>query len=454
MKPSLGTRRICKTKEVDVMNATKSAKPKILIFTMTSWNSKVGANTWESLVSHYDSENLANVYLRDEIPDSRICSRYFCISENRVIKSILKRRIKTGKEVTSCDASGNEVNKDLLEHNERYIRMKKKRRYSMLLVREMCWKLGKWKTKELDSFLDEFNPDIILHGMDGYIHMNRIVRYAIKRTGAKAIGYIWDDNFTYKQSKKIGYKVYRYFQRKSLKKLADKTQDFFAITPKTKKEADSYFGINSTVLSKPLNAHPVATTYNDVQNPLRMIYTGNLLIGRDKTLEKLSSALREINKDSPKISLDVYTQTVISDQYLQAVQHDFCKIHSPIPQNEVLIKQKESDILLFIEDLSKSNLTARLSFSTKITDYFSVGKCIFAIGNEDLAPIQYFKEMDSAITADAEGQIADCLIKLLNINMLKQYAESATRCGISNHSKEHIHKVFDGVIAQVYNNGD
>ncbi|MBQ8371398.1 MAG: hypothetical protein IJX38_00460 [Clostridia bacterium] len=432
------------------MNETGSAEPKILIFTMTSWYSKVGANTWESLVSHYKSENLANIYLREEIPDSRICSRYFCISENRVIKSILKRRTKTGKAVTSCDVSGNEVNRDILEHNERYARMKKKRRYSMLLAREVCWKLGKWKTEELDSFLDEFKPDIILHGMDGYIHMNRIVRYAIKRTGAKAIGYIWDDNFTYKQSKKIGYKVYRYFQRRSLKKLVKDTQEFFAITPKTKKEADSYFGINCTVLSKPLNANPIASAYDDVQKPLRMLYTGNLLIGRDKSLEKISLVLREINKDSPEISLDVYTQTILSDEYLQKVQHDFCRIHPPIPQNEVIDKQKETDVLLFVEDLSENNLTARLSFSTKITDYFSTGKCIFAMGNEDLAPMQYFKETDSAITAETEGQIFDCLKRLLHTNILKQYAERAARCGIANHSKENIRKTFDGVIEQVH----
>ena len=175
----------------------------------------------------------------------------------------------------------------------------------MLLARELLWKLGNWKTKELDAFLDEFKPDIILHGMDGYIHMNRLVRYAQKRTGAKAIGYIWDDNFTYKQSKKIGYKVYRYFQRKSLKKLAKQTETFFAITPKTKQEADEFFNIDCTLLSKPLNADPIAENYEMLNKPLKMLYTGNLLIGRDKTLAKLSLVLKEINMGTHNVVLDV-----------------------------------------------------------------------------------------------------------------------------------------------------
>ena len=342
-------------------------EPKILVFTVNSWNSIVGDNTWATLLKYYKSENLANIFIRDEIPDSKVCSKYFCISENRVIKSILKRKIQTGREITAQSLTDTEPNEDLLAHNERYAKMKKKRRYSLLLARELLWKLGNWKTKELDAFLDEFKPDIILHGMDGYIHMNRLVRYAQKRTGAKAIGYIWDDNFTYKQSKKVGYKVYRYFQRKSLKKLAKQTEAFFAITPKTKQEADEFFNIDCTLLSKPLTTIPVAESYEILNQPLKMLYTGNLLIGRDKTLAKMSFALKAINQGACKVVLDVYTQTALTDEYLQETGNDFCKIHPPIPQAEVLQLQKEADVLLFLEDLSDENLMARLSFSTKIT---------------------------------------------------------------------------------------
>ena len=432
------------------MEIEQKAAPRILIFTMTSWNSKVGANTWESLLIGLDCEKLANIYLRDEIPDSHICSKYFCISENRVIKSILKRKIQTGREVAAQPVKDLEPSEDLLAHNERYAKMKKKRRYSMLLARELLWKFGKWKTKELDAFLDEFNPDIILHGMDGYIHMNRLVRYAQKRTGAKAIGYIWDDNFTYKQSKKVGYKVYRYFQRKSLKKLAKQTEAFFAITPKTKQEADKFFNIDCTLLSKPLTTIPVAESYEPLNKPLKMLYTGNLLIGRDKTLLKIASALKEINQEECKVVLDVYTQTALTDEYLKETENNFCKIHPPIPQAEVLQLQKEADVLLFLEDLSNKNLTARLSFSTKITDYFSAGKCIFAVGNADLAPMQYFKDTDSAVIVENEQDIEKGLQSLLNRENLIVYARNAVEYGLKNHSAEHIHQTFDAVIKRVY----
>jgi hypothetical protein len=215
------------------------------------------------------------------------------------------------------------------------------------MARELAWKFGKWKTKELNEFLDDFKPDIILHSMEGYIHLNRIIEYAIKRTGAKAIGYVWDDNFTYKQSSKIGYKIYRYFQRKSLKKLARRTESFFAISPKTKREADEFFGIDSTIITKPLNVIPKAHNYENQTYPIKILYTGNLLTGRDKSLKKLVDAIATIPSGSQKFQIEVYTQTKLNEQVLSAIECEFCKIYPPISQREVLQKQKEADVLLF-----------------------------------------------------------------------------------------------------------
>ena len=113
-------------------------------------------------------------------------------------------------------------------------------------------------------------------------------------------------------------------------------------------------------------------------------------------------------------------------------------------------KQKKADVLLFLEDLSDKNLMARLSFSTKITDYFSAGKCIFAVGNHDLAPMQYFQGTDSAVVVTNGEKIMDGLQGLLNQENLVFYAKNAVDCGLKNHSAEHIHQTFDAVINRVY----
>ena len=422
--------------------------PKILAITVSSWNSKVGSNTWPTLLEQYGKDNVANICLREERPDSNVCSRYFVVSENRVLKSVLDRRIKTGREITP-EFVKEDKSEDLDEHNKRYQKMKKKRRYSMLLGRELVWMLGKWCTKELDDFLDSFKPDVIVYSMEGYIHLNRIIEYSIKRTGASSVGYFWDDNFTYKQSTKIGHRVYRFFQRKSLKKLAGMTNSFFAISSMTKREADEFFGVNCRILTKPLNNLPLVNR-EEINMPIRMLYTGNLLIGRDRSLFKIVSAIDRLS-DAP-FTLDVYTQTILTDEKKHALEESgVCKIHAPIPQSEVLEKQKAADILLFLEDIDGPDAhTARLSFSTKITDYLSSGKSIFAVGCRETAPMQYFIENDAAIVASSDEEIFNALSLILaSPNQLNDYAERARDTGIRNHSKEIILGVFDETIKEV-----
>lgn len=111
----------------------EASKPRILVITVPSWNSRVGANSWAALLEKYDSENVASIYIRDEIPDSPICSRYFCISESKVLKSVLKRKIKTGREV---EAYSKEEDNTLNEHNERYAKFTKKHRVTSRLVQK------------------------------------------------------------------------------------------------------------------------------------------------------------------------------------------------------------------------------------------------------------------------------------------------------------------------------
>ena len=422
---------------------------KILIISISAWNSKVGADTWPTLVGGLNPDNIASISLREDPPDSLACNNYFVLSENKVIKSILKRKIKTGRRVERCLSEEN-VSSDLVEHNLRYQKMGKKRGFFGLFAREVVWKLGKWKTKELDEFIELFNPDVILYSMEGYIHLNRICRYVKKKTRARAIGFFWDDNFTYKQTNRLGSKLFRFFQRRSLKKLAKQTDAFWAITDMTKKEADEFFGIDCTVVTKPLKKDAV---YQDWQvgEPIRILYTGNLQIGRDRSLIKVVEALKEINREKIFFQVDVYTKTQLSEEVKAQLDCGFCMLHEPVPQSEVLKIQEQADILLFLEDIDGPDAqTARLSFSTKITDYLASGKCIFAVGCMDTAPMQYFLDNQAAIIATTPTEMVEKFRAVLgNKELLWKYARQACECGIKNHKKQNVLKIVHESIEQL-----
>ena len=422
---------------------------KILVLSISAWSSDWGMDTWPLLMEGRNPDHVANICLRGETPDSNACNHYFYISENKVINSIFKRRVKTGCKV-EAEIQNVENKSDLDKQKERYQKMKKHRSFFLLMVREILWKVGKWKSRELHDFITDFSPDMILYSMDGYIHFNRLCRYAKRISDAKSIGFFVDDTFTYEQSHKLGNRIFRFFQRWSLKKLARETDAFWAITDMTKEEADKVFGINCTVITKPVRN---TATYEEkkVTFPIQILYTGNLLIGRDKSLIKVINALKEIPDSSRKFALDVYTNTVLEASVEQAISCDFCRIHPPISKEEVLNLQTKADVLLFLEDIDGPDAkTARLSFSTKITDYLSAGKCIFAVGCAETAPMQYFIKNQAAMVASSEKAIKECFAAILqDTDILAEYAKQAYEVGIKNHDKKKILQIVDSTIRQV-----
>ena len=427
--------------------------PRILICSVDSWNSKLSASsssTFSSLFSQYDAKDLANLYIREELPDSKVCSRYFQISEQRVIKSLLKPRIKTGKEVFAAEEMSKTELEALEKSNELYGKNRAKRSYFKLFAREALWRFGRWRSKELNAFLEDFAPDVVVFSMEGYIHFNRICRYIIKKTGARAIGYFWDDNFTYKQLKNnFGYRALRFFQRRSLKKLAKRTDRFWAISPKTKREADEFFGIESVLLTKPADMPERSILSNAAhERPLKMIYTGNLAIGRASTIIAVSKALDKINESGSQIELDVYTPTTLLPEESRELGN-FVHLHPPVPLEAVAAIQQKADILLFVEDIDGPlSKKARLSFSTKITDYLKSGKCILALGNADTAPMEYFAQTGAAICVTQKEHIEEALLTVLKSpDILAEYAERAYKSGKENHDGEKIRRIVKETIA-------
>ena len=414
------------------------SKPKVLVLTVGAWSSVTGGDTMSSLLSRYGAENVACLYIRANKSDSKSASKYFQIIEGRVLKSIFSRGVVTGFESTPVDLNSLQETADQKKEINRYKAFKKHRWGIFLWAREIVWMLGKWKTPELNKFLDEFNPDVIMFPIEGFIHFNHITEYVLSRYPNKAIGFLWDDNFTYKQEPfNITHQIYRFFLRRSVGRLIRKCECIFALSPKMKDECDREYGVECKLLTKPIFSYRTFTPY-EPQQPIRILYTGNLLIGRLDTLKKISRALNVVNKESKRIVLDVYTNTYVSEKDMRSINTDFCIIHGPISQREVFEKQRNTDVLLFLESLSRiTNQSARLSFSTKITDYFGAGKCIWSVSSTSLSAADYLKREDAAIISESEAEILNALKMMVeDQNLIKAYAKKAYQCGQNNHNAE------------------
>lgn len=396
-----------------------------------------------SLVENYPKDSLASLYIRADLADTPICDRYFHIYEGRVLSSIFGKRVATGEEYSLSKLP--DQNKDFDAEQKRYNKYSKKRSWFYIFLREFAWLLGRWKSKELNAFLDDYKPEVLFFPIESYIHFNRINEYIIKRCKPKkVVGYMWDDNFTYKQEKgSIGFILHRWWLRHGVKRLVKRCDTVFAICPKMKRELDAEYGIDSVLLTKPIYRFNEVKQYHP-HTPIKILYTGKLLYGRDEAIASIVDAIKIINKYSQKVILQIYTNTELSESLKKRINvPGCCEIKGFVPQSEALRLQSEADVLLFVESLSDRHLTARLSFSTKITDYLASGACIWSVGNEDLAPTEYLQKEDAAMISTSNNTIVEQLKRIVeNYDILPYYAEKAHKIGVSNHSQEEILKRF------------
>ncbi len=426
----------------------KSNLPKVLVVSTNAWRDNTGINTLIQFFKCWDKERIAQIYTKSTLPKTEICDKFFRISENALLKSIFKRKEVVGTVVQNAtDATFDD--KATLAEQKLYSHGGKKLSGLLSLCREIVWSMGKWKSKELDEFVRDFDPDVIFIPIYPTIYMGRIQEYIIKKTGKPVVSYLADDNYTFKTVKKDPVSlILRSALRKHVKFIVDNSKKLLVIAPKQKEEYDRVFGVDSEILTKGIDFSQIPFEAKALNKPIKMVYTGKLIIGRWLSLAAIADTLEMVNKGGIKAELDIYTTDTLTAEQTKALNRGGCAVKGALKLDEVQEVQKNADILVFVESLeNKYKHIARLSFSTKITDYLKNGKCIFAIGDSDIAPIDYFNRYDSAITATSYEEIETKLKWLIeNPEKISEYSKRAYDCGKEHHDTSIMDKVLINTI--------
>lgn len=418
--------------------------PKILSVSLSTWRKDSGIHTQTDLFKFWEPDRVAQIYTRSDLPNTPVCNSFFQISENAIIKSVFTRK-RVGKRVENSDIFNETVQKAVQEEKKLYAIASRKKSWFLTLAREIVWSLGVWKTKELAKFIKEEDPDVYFIPIYPVIYMGKLQRYIMKKHPKPYVCYLMDDNYSYKAcGKNLFAYIHRFLLRRVVKKLAKNCNAMFNITQTGAKETDKLFGTKSVILTKGINYDNLEFKEKEVQSPVKMVYTGKLIIGRAESLVAISQALEKINKDGIKMTLDIYSPDILDKKTMKHLNSNGCTFRGVVPKEEVEKIQSDADIVVFAESLEKQHrYAARLSFSTKLTDYFKSGKCIFAIGDRSIAPIEYLRDNDAAIIATRYKEIEGTLALLAhNPALIKEYGRKAFECGKKNHSEEKIKEVF------------
>ena len=155
---------------------------------------------------------------------------------------------------------------------------------------------------------------------------------------------------------------------------------------------------------------------------------------------KIADAINRVNQEAGSIKayLDIYSGDVPAEEVLAHLNAGASRHCGTLTRRDVARVQSGADVVIFAEALEgKEANIARLSFSTKITDYLANGKCILAVGKNKIAPMDYFEKNDAAIIASCEKDIYKQILRIVNHpEIMDEYGKKAYDCGVRNHDKQ------------------
>ncbi len=417
---------------------------KVLVVTNVLWRNDNGVgNSYSNIFADMDGVEFANICCQEGKSQNSVSVKCFQISESSLVANLINKTVPSGHIENSDDQ-----NKDAVQQGSRIFNIIKRSRLQIFFwLRNLIWKMGRWESKELKSFIDDFNPDLIFAQVQDCMYLNDLIVYIQEYTKKPLLLYAWDDVYSLKQfSLSPLFWIDRFCQRKSLRKLMKHSELLYTISKEQTEEYKKLLKKDTRILYKgySFDEKPIVS---EVNAPIRMLYTGNIYSGRYKTLKELCRELSVINKDNIKVQLDIYSGTPLSEKEKSALNmENTSKFLGSISEREVQEKQKEADILLHIEPFSlKGKLICRLSFSTKLVDYFYNGKCVFAVGDKVCSSMKYLKRYDAAIVSESIDEMKENIKRIAyNKELIKTYAEKAWECGSKNHKISEIQqKLYD-----------
>lgn len=414
---------------------------KVLVITRSSWrtDNSIG-NTVEDFFSNWKNAEFHNLSLRNESSKSSVLKSSYHISELQIIKNILNRKNKVGFiEETSIN---NETN------SRSEVKLKKLSINNPIapFIQESLWSLNTWKTEELKKYILNLSPDIIFMPVFPCVYAHKILKYLNTITDGKIVLFHADDTYSLRQfNLNPLYWIYRFNLRKWVKNSVRISSINYAISDIQKNEYKKLLDIDCKILYKGADF----TEERQLPCPdkeITLVYTGNIDLNRWKNLLAIGKTIDELSSNEMRIKFDIYTKTILTKKIKKAF--DKLKntyIRGPISYEKVQEVQKKADILVHTESFDlKNRLTVHQSFSTKIVDYLSSGRCILAVGPDDAASIDYLKKNDAAIIATTEKEIYAKLDELIkDKQLITTYANKALKCGKKNHE---IKKIQSGLI--------
>ncbi len=401
---------------------------RVLVLSNIEWSdNNAFGNTLSNLFSNIDDVDIASLYRRNSKPINNVCKKYYKISYTSIIKNFFRKE-KIG-EYFELSVS-NKI--PTVSSEKKAIGFIHKFNLNKIVyyINDLLFLTKRWENNKFEKFIKDYNPDIVFYFTRSCKVQNLFIRTVKKYIPqCKFATFIVDDIYAVNHSKK---------DKKIIAEQFNQASKIYAITPSLKIKYEELFDVKIDVLTKGCDFSLPVT---EKQNPVKtIVYAGNLLYGREKTLIRLGQEIKLHNENSDnKLLLKVYSPTVVDDIVKNAMNiSGSSEFLGSKPYSEIVEIMNSADVVLHVESFDEEQQkVVKHSFSTKITDCMQSGSVLFSIGPDGLASIEATKSIDGAFCAVNFDEITETIKQIADADLYEK-AKSIREYAIENFAIEKI----------------
>ncbi len=396
-------------------------------------------NNGKTIYSFFDTvpkEQIRQLYFSGEKPCIEGI-RFFRISDSDVIKG---RLFPSRRGLAITPHKG--------ESEEQIVRGKIPRNTLTCLIREALW-IGAWKSKALLQWLDEYKPTTVFYHAGDCVFAHRVFRFIVKRYSPRVTVYLTDDYVMPRKKEDLLSKIRRIIIHRSLKKVISASDVVFTVSDNMRKAYRELYKKDSVVIVN-MTESMLSENYLSDSKDINIIYAGSLYFGRGRLIGEVADAIEKYNNVSGterKVNLNIYTNFKVTGGSLK--ESKYVHIKGKLNKEQLVAEYNRSDIMLFVESFDAENIEkTKYSLSTKIPEYMSLHKPIFAVGPDEVASMQYLRDVAACVNKSED--IYPALVKLVESD---EYQKELSDAALDKYQTKHNKQLLQGmVIKQVFNN--
>lgn len=389
-------------------NSNENVTPKILVISALPITKSASTRAFYTYLLNVPKENIAQIYTNVSQPtDFDICDNYFQITDSQLLRNRFKRGSPVGIAINHQSCKQPKISKS----TKKLISFGKKNYPIVDLMRNRLWKKKRYINKKLTEWVNDFNPDIIFFHNSNALFIEHMCLNLVDLTNKNLILEISDDYYFGKKfSLSPFYFIYRRKYKKIFKLLMDKSSEQIYVSNKMQEKYNNYFSKNGTTI---FISSEISKANKHANKVSKIAYFGNIGLGREKSLIKLSMALKKV---SNQVSVDVFCPQ-LGNSKTQNSTNALLNYKGFVQYDELSRIIHEYDLLLFIESFKKRIISEiEYSLSTKVGDYLSSGIPILAYGPTKSGSIEFLLNNKCAYVCTNKKTINEVCMKALNIN--------------------------------------